>query len=338
MRAKLVIYRLGSLGDTVIALPMFHAIARAFPEHERIVLTNFPVANVAAPLMGVLEGSGLVHAAVSYPVGLRSFGGLLAVRQKVRSLGAQTMVYLAAPRGLAACYRDLLFFKACGFRRIIGAPITGDLQRNRIDAQGLEEPEYERMGRCLASLGPIDFNDRAVWDLKLTEAELAAGKRAIAPLSEEPFIAINMGGKASEKDWGVPRWLALLKSLAEHTRTGLLIVGATDDLPRAEEVAKAWPGRAVAACGTLSPRGSGAAMRRARLFVGHDSGPLHMASAVGVPCIGLFGNYNRPRKWHPLGARHRNIHDMRGVDAIEVETVLDAARAILSEAPTTGPA
>ena len=331
MRDKLVIYRLGSLGDTVIALPIFHAIARAFPDHERLVLTNVPVAGNAAPLLSVLQNTGLVDSVIQYPVGLRSFKELFALRAKLLSTGARTMVYLTAPRGVSSCYRDLLFFWTCGFRRIIGAPITTDLQTNRIDADGLEEPEYLRLSRCVTGLGPINFDDPAVWDMHLTAAESVKGQEAIAAFGQRPFLAINMGGKAREKDWGIENWVQLLKALgASLPSFGLLVVGASEDSARANEVTPFWLGPVILACGTLTPRECAAALVGATLFIGHDSGPLHLASAMGTPSIGLFGNYNKPHRWHPASKRTQIIHDMSGVSAILVESVLDAARRSLS--------
>ena len=52
---RVLVYRLGSLGDTLIALPSFHLIARAFPSAERRLLTNLPVAAKAPPAAAVLE-------------------------------------------------------------------------------------------------------------------------------------------------------------------------------------------------------------------------------------------------------------------------------------------
>ena len=70
---RIVVYRLGSLGDTVVALPCLHRVAQAFPDAERIVLTNFPVSSKAAPLEAILGGSGLVHRSrVSTPSPRRS--------------------------------------------------------------------------------------------------------------------------------------------------------------------------------------------------------------------------------------------------------------------------
>ena len=68
-------------------------------------------------------------------------------------------------------------------------------------------------------------------------------------------------------------------------------------------------------------------LAKAALFVGHDSGPLHLAAAVGLACVALFGGYNRPRKWHPVGDHHRIIHNMAGVQAISPDEVLEAVLA-----------
>jgi len=76
-----VIYRLGSLGDTVVALPCFHKVAQTWPNAERIVLTNFPVSSKAAPLEVILREGGLIQAAIAYPVGTRSINELWRLAQ-----------------------------------------------------------------------------------------------------------------------------------------------------------------------------------------------------------------------------------------------------------------
>jgi hypothetical protein len=55
---------------------------------------------------------------------------------------------------------------------------------------------------------------------------------------------------------------------------------------------------------------------------------------MGVPCVGVFGDYNMPKWWHPMGRGHRIVHDMRGVRAITPETV--DAMVIAVEADTQG--
>lgn len=327
-RKPLLIYRLGSLGDTMVALPCFHAIMKAFAEQPRLVLTNIPVSSKAAPLEIILRPGGFIDGVIDYPVGVRSFRRLWELARAIRATKADTLVYLTPPRGLKAAWRDVLFFRACGLRTIIGAPTTQDLQDNRIDPQsGEEEPEAERLVRCLKASGPIDLADRGNWDLRLTADERAAGDAALAPLKGASFLAINMGGKIASKDWGDENWSALARRIAsEFGGVGLVAVGGPEDAERSAAVLALWPGPVANLCGALLPRESAAALGRARAFVGHDSGPLHLAAAMGVPSLGLFGDNNVPRKWHPYGPANRVIHDVRGMNAIEVEQV---SRAVL---------
>ena len=63
---RVLIYRLGSLGDTVVALPCFHLIARAYPNADRRLLTNFHVHAKAPAAAAVLGNSGLVHGYMRY--------------------------------------------------------------------------------------------------------------------------------------------------------------------------------------------------------------------------------------------------------------------------------
>lgn len=317
----LLIFRLGSLGDTIVALPCFHAIERAFPRHRRIVLTNIPVSAKAPRLESILRPGHFIHGVIEYPIGLRSLRALWALRQQISATGARTMVYLAEPRGLRATWRDALFFHLCGIRRIIGLPLSRDQQRCREGAEGVE-PEAERLARTLTDLGPVDLADRRNWDLRLTAAEQAQAEAVLTPLAGTPFIAINMGGKAAIRDWGEDHWRALIDRAAQrHGAMGLVAVGSREDWERSAAILAGWPGPTVNLCGTLAPRESSAVLGRCALFVGHDSGPLHLAAAAGAPVIGLFGSLHRPRQWHPYSPHALIHHDMRGVRAITVDQV-----------------
>jgi len=332
---RIVIYRLGSLGDTVVALPCFHKVAKTWPDAERVILTNFPVSSNAAPLEVILRNSGLIDSVIAYPVGTRSFRDLYRLSNELRRLHADVLVYLTPPRGLATAIRDWLFFKISGFKRIIGAPLTQDMQNCRtlgvdpVLGSSVTERESERLARCLVRLGPIDLDDPGMWDLHLNEAELRTGEAVVSGLASSVYFAINMGGKATEKDWGLANWTALLGALSsKYKNAGLLVVGAADDSVRAQQIMTAWPGPFIDACGKLSPRESAAAMRGALAFIGHDSGPLHLAAALGVRCVGLFGNFNEPKRWHPRGEQHRIIHRMTGLHNISVEEVVEAVETI----------
>jgi ADP-heptose:LPS heptosyltransferase len=102
---------------------------------------------------------------------------------------------------------------------------------------------------------------------------------------------------------------------------GLVMVGAADERSLCAELAPLWAGPVLNLSGTLTPRETAAALRRCRLLVCHDSGPMHLAATQQTRCVALFGNYNRPRKWYPWGSGHRVVYEPGGIREITVPRV-----------------
>lgn len=317
---RVLIYRLGSLGDMLIALPSFHLIARVFPEAERRLLTNTPVHSKAPAAAAVLEGTGLVQGYLPYTVGTRSPRELLGLWWRILRFRPQVVVYLAAARGVAAAQRDLRFFRMCGVRKVIGAPLTEAMQANYGDLEpGTPEaktrlfnadlePEAARLARNLAALGEADLREPASWSLHLTEAEQQRAAEAIGAeaLATTP-VAVSVGTKVQAKDWGRDNWQALLTRLAAAVPgRALLLLGAPEESEASAFASAHWGetggGPVVNLCGRLTPRESAAAIACAGLFLGHDSGPMHLAAAVGTPLVAVFAARNIPRQWFPFGS------------------------------------
>ena len=95
---KVLIYRLGSLGDTIVALPCFYLIARAFPKAERRLLTNFPIHAKAPAAAAVLGDTGLVHGYMRYTMATRRIGELLRLAWEIRCFHPDVLVYLMPAR------------------------------------------------------------------------------------------------------------------------------------------------------------------------------------------------------------------------------------------------
>jgi ADP-heptose:LPS heptosyltransferase len=353
---RVLLYRLGSLGDMVVALPALHLVARAFPNAERRLLTNLPV-HAKAPAAGaVLCGSGLVDEYFGYPVGTRSLWRLVKLAWAVRRWKPEVAVYLAASRGIETAQRDAKFLRLCGVKRIVGLPDTEALQRNfygaetDADCKQNWEPEAVRLTRCIAELGDAKPDDAASWNLHLTEAERMEAARQIgaAALAMRP-IAVSVGTKVQAKDWGLENWRELLgRMAAAMPGRALLLIGAPEESAASEFAATAWRaggGMVVNLCGRLNPRESAAALQRAELFVGHDSGPMHLAAAVGTRCVAVFAARNIPKQWFPFGAQHSVIYHLvecagcgletcliekkRCLTSITVDQVMEAVRSTL---------
>jgi ADP-heptose:LPS heptosyltransferase len=318
----------------VVALPCFHQVARKFSKSLRILVTDIPSSQKAPSAESILGKSGLIDRVIHFPPPPRTIRDILNLWTQIRQTKSRTLIYIA-DRNVLSTLRDIIFFRMCGIRHIIGAPLRQDLRRPRIDpATGDLEQEADRLLRCLWSLGPIDLNDRALWDLRLQPSEVAAAKKCLAPLGHKKFVVINAGGKVRSKDWGNENWIALLQLMANsYSHLSLVFVGSADEFDRSAEIAASWPGSTLNLCGALAPRESAAATKQAMAFIGHDSGPMHLAAAVGVPCVGLFGNFNRPKWWHPNGEGHHIIHNMGGIRKISPEEVYAAVRSTIATMP-----
>jgi heptosyltransferase-3 len=326
---NLVIFRIGSIGDTVIAVPCFHAIARAFPEHRKILLTNAVDSARASSAESVLEGTGLIDSAMYFPVGRGKVSHSLGLAQQLRKLEADTLVYLAPRTTSLQVYRDLLFFRAAGIRHVIGAPVGIGARECRVDPlTGELEHEAARLARILGTAFPVDLS-RDSWDLRISAAEEAVATERLEGLfGWRPILAVSPGAKIPAKDWGEEHWDALIRLLQVRTPAFTLVfIGAPDERPLTERLAHGWNGPMVNLCGELTPRESAAVLRKCNLLLCHDSGPMHLAAAQGTRCVALFGNFNLPRQWFPYGPDHVVIYEARGVRHIAVERVADAVEA-----------
>lgn len=142
-------------------------------------------------------------------------------------------------------------------------------------------------------------------------------------------VILNVGAGRPEKRWPEARFRELVTRLDEDTAASVLIVwGPGEDRLAHTIVAGLEEGRAVVAPPT-SVGGLIAMLRRASVVVAADTGPLHLAAALGVPCVGLYGPTSGVRNG-PFGSGHRVLQSPDGrMASIEAGAVLNAVGALL---------
>lgn len=102
------------------------------------------------------------------------------------------------------------------------------------------------------------------------------------------MVAIHPGGSKAPRAWHLDRFADLAGALHESHALAPLIVGDASDADAGEEIARRVPSTLVSA-GRTTVRQMAALIERSRLFVGSDSGPMHIAGALGTPAVGIFG-------------------------------------------------
>jgi ADP-heptose:LPS heptosyltransferase len=257
----LLVYRALGLGDLLTAVPALRALARAFPDHRRVLATPA----VLAPLVELIgAGYQVVDAAPLAPLPVSVHGAELAVNLHGR--GPQSHAVLEATRpGLVI-----------GF----GAP-PRPLWRPG-------EHEVARWCRLLSESGiPADPRD-----LRIDPPRIAS------PVAARHATIIHPGAAGGARRWPAERWAAVARAERAAGRRIVLTGGADErDLAKAVAAAAGLPRSAVLA-GTTDLAGLAAAVAAAGRLACGDTGVAHLATALGTPSVVLFGP-TPPSEWGP---------------------------------------
>lgn len=315
--ARILVFRIGSIGDFLVSLPCLHLLRETYAHDEIALLANEPSTGREVSAEAVIDGSMLVNKLIKYPADIRSPKKLNELKTIIRSYAPDMLVYLAPPRRFGWNVRDYIFFRwGCGIRHIIGLRLNPISMEPRHPAAGhmLREREAERLGRQIACIGRIDFTLQKNWELNLSAAEITEADQILDSRvrCDDPasrfIVGLSIGTKQDINDWGDDNWRAVLQAIGKLQLGTLVLLGATHDRERSEKLAQAWPGATVNLCGIIAPRVSAAVLRRIDLLLCHDSGPMHLAAAVGTHCVAVFSRHNPPGRWFPFGNEHRILY------------------------------
>jgi len=116
-----------------------------------------------------------------------------------------------------------------------------------------------------------------------------------------PLVALHVGASKAPRAWHAARFGELARRLCRRLDARVAVLAGPGEEALADVVARGLPGGSFVVCGpTGGVRRTAAILERCSLFVGSDSGPMHIAAALGVPTIGIFGP-GLPRNTAPLG-------------------------------------
>jgi len=128
--------------------------------------------------------------------------------------------------------------------------------------------------------------------------------QAKLPVNER-VIALAPGSKMQAKRWPLELYVELAKRLLEaYPGTHLLIIGGQEDCKIAEEIREKVGPRITSFAGQLTVLESAEALRRCALYVGNDSGAMHLAAAMDTKCVAIFSARDHPGVWEPYGQGH----------------------------------
>ncbi len=300
---KTLIFRIGYLGDAVVSLPVFRAIRRQNPSDEIILLTH--ASSNKAYLPEILKKLHLIDQVIEYRSPMEIVNWITTVF-RIRRQKPDRLIYLPpSRRKIGAVKRDQLFFKCCGIRRVEGCREFESVGLRDSGGRLLRLPrESEFLVRHAQKIGikisdedyvrPDEFVAR-VQCVRVAEF-LGSGKAGIR-------IAFCVGAKTTAQKWPVEYFRSLGHLLMESMKVELILVGSAEDRSNAQSLVESWGG-GKNLCGELNLFETAEVFRHCDLYVGNDTGPMHLAALIKIPCVGIFSGRNNPGLWEPAGERH----------------------------------
>lgn len=330
---RILIVRLSAIGDVIQSMPIACALRERFPE----AFLAWAVQSHAGQL---LQGHEALDRVIALPRGwLKSPAGVWRLRRLLHGLRfdvaieAQGLTKAAILAWLSGAPRRI------GFGRPWGRELSRWLNTETVDTLG---PHIVQ--RNLQLLRPLGIVSPAVRFLvpEQPRDRQAADEMIRGAGLDDGFAIINAGAGWPSKLWPAERFAAVAVHLGTAWSLPTLVVWAGQaEMEIARQIVAGSQGHAQLATKT-SLLELAALGRRAKVFLGSDTGPLHLAAAVGTPCVGLYGPW--PSDVHgPFGPQHAALqrarfagstHQRRTasaalMEAITVEDVCEACNKVL---------
>lgn len=277
---RILVIRLSSIGDVVMATPMAEALKARFPE-------AFLGWAVAERCKEVVEGNPFVDEVFSWD---GTLAGLLKLGRELRR-GNFGLVVEAQGHLRSGV---LAWLSKASLRLGFSDAKEGSVVflTHKGPARDLWRRPQEIYLRLLSPLGIEANSDRFRMSFPVgdEDREWARNFLHCHGLEEREFVALGPGTRMELKLWPARRWVEVVKGIWERLGLASVIVGSWAEFPLAEGIASNVKGAAAAvAAGKGSLKQSAALIEMAKVYVGVDSGPLFVSLAVGTPVVGIFG-------------------------------------------------
>jgi lipopolysaccharide heptosyltransferase I len=336
---RFLITRLSAVGDCIFTLPVACALRRHFPE----AFIGWVVEPLSA---GLVRPHDCLDEVIVVPRRWwKSPRTAWELRRKLRSLAIDTAIDVQSLNKSAMAAWLSGAKQRIGFARPWGRELSLVLNNVRV-----REKSEHVVDAYLELLAPLGIESPQV-EFRIPED--AAARTAMASYREhelhgQPFAVINPGASWNSKLWPIGRYAEVARHLGtRHGVRSVVIWYGDSERAWAEEIVAGASGHSLLARPTTLNEVAALA-RQARLFISSDTGPLHLAAAVGTPCVAMYGptpvghcgpygpQHIALQAYYQDGTRYqRRAGDNRAMQAITVEQVCAACDEILLRSTVT---
>jgi len=337
---RILIVRTDRIGDVLLSTPVIKALRGAYP-NAYIAMMVSPYAKDIVDSNLYLDEVIIYDKDSQHKKWRRSIKFALSLKKKKFDLAI--VLHPTNRVHLVTFFAGIP--KRVGYDRKMGFLLT---DRRKHSKQLGEKQELEYSLDLVRYLG-IEPKDKTLFMPIRPESEKWADElfKIEGIKRTDKLLAIHPGASCPSKIWPSERFAETADRLTEKYSFKVLVIAGPKDMHAAQEVLKNMRHPALNLAGKISVSQLASVLKRCQLFVSNDSGPVHIASAVGTPVISIFGRNQKglsPLRWGPVGERDKILHkevgcieclahncikDFACLKAITIDDVVVAADEIL---------
>jgi heptosyltransferase-2 len=313
-QGKILIIRGGAIGDFILTLPALAALRRQFPRAHLEVL-GYPHIAQLALLGGFVDRVQSIEA--------RALAGFFARNGEL----ADELTDYFSDFDLVISYLydpDKIFqtnVAGCSAAQFIAGPHRPDETAGLHASKTFLQP-LERLAI---------FDADAVPRLPLGVSLLRVN--GVGVMNRQ--LAVHPGSGSERKNWPIVKWTEVLQHLIATTDIDLFLVGGEAEGGQLERLAGLLPANRIQLARSLPLVELAGRLTSCAAFIGHDSGISHLAAAIGLPGLVLWGD-TPEAVWRPPSERMIVLRDKKGLAALPVMRVVNELERMLSELGVRG--
>jgi heptosyltransferase-2 len=338
---RILVVRTDRIGDVLLSTPAIRALRYNYPAAYIAVMVS-PYAKE------IVEGNPDIDEVIIYDKDFKHRSWLRSLKFASR-LGKKhfDLALILHPTNRAHL---IAFFagikRRVGFDRKLGFLLTDRIRHTKQEGQ---KHELEYSLDLVRHLGIQPQDKQLVMPIKPESEKWAEELFSRESLNaQDKLLGIHPAASCPSKIWPAERFAQAADKLADRYGFKVLIFSGAKDIRLAETLKNNLRHPAVNLAGKTSVSQLASVLKRCRLFISNDSGPVHIACAVGVPVISIFGRSQKglsPQRWGPLGRKDKILHrevgcieclahncvkDFVCLKSISVDDVISAADSIMA--------
>jgi heptosyltransferase-3 len=300
-----VVYRVGNIGDTVVAIPALTAIREAFPEAIITLLTSSGSSELPGAAMVLEAFPGLVNRIVSYlPSDIKNLAGLRRLRSEVTAAGGVDL-FVDLPISMQTLRRglqELFLAHWLGSRSALGFALPlPEVFKSAYCRQMPEQIPQTADWLCAIVVQALGMPDREIDPLRFFKPPSQLDRAGLEREPDRPLLVVNAGAKLAIKRWPAAHFRETIRQLhAQVPGLQTVLVGSLEERSLNDEIAADLPDVANLA-GQLSLSETWALLSQAKLVLSNDTGTMHMAGLLQKPVFAPMGGQYPAPLWHPPG-------------------------------------